>query len=268
MKSAIPRAAVGAAIVALVVAAALLSLVWTPFDATAIDIGQRLAPPSLRHPFGTDPFGRDLVSMLMVGARNTIAVAAAAALIGLGGGLPLGLLAAARPGWPDDLTMRLGDIVFALPAILLAVLLAARFGPGPLNTVAAVGIFNIPVFARITRNAGRVLWTKGFVMAARAAGASPWRISRDHILPNLAPLLLTQTMVQLSVAVLADAGLSYVGLGSQPPNPSWGRLLQEAQTMTGFAPWLAFFPGLAVVFTVLGLGLVGDGLADDPQRRS
>ncbi|MTJ83780.1 MAG: ABC transporter permease [Telmatospirillum sp.] len=262
------RLTMGAVLVLLVSLTALLSLVWTPCDATAIDVALRLQPPSARHLFGTDAFGRDVLSMVMVGARGAIGVAAGAALIGVAGGVPLGLLAAARPGWVDEMVMRSGDVVFAFPTVLLAVLLAAGFGPGATTTAAAIGIFNIPVFARLTRNGARLLWTRGFVLAARAAGAGPLGISLHHILPNLLGLLVIQSTIQLSVAILADAGLSYVGLGSQPPALSWGRMLEEAQTMTGMAPWLTIFPGIAVVVTLTGLSLLGDGLGTvlDPRH--
>jgi peptide/nickel transport system permease protein len=259
----------GLAITGLVLAVGLVSLVWTPRDPLAMDLAVRLMPPGPRALMGTDAYGRDVASMLMAGTRSALAVAAAAAGLGLLLGGPLGLVAAAMGGRADELVMRLNDLVFAFPALLLAVLLSAVLGPGALNAVIAIGVFNTPVFARVTRSAARGLWTRDFVAAARLAGRDRLAISVQHIVPNLAGGLAVQLAIQLSLAVAADAGLSFVGLGVQPPAPSWGRMLGEAQTLVGTAPWLALFPGAAIVITVLGLTLVGDGLARlfDPRRR-
>lgn len=260
---------IGGLLTAVVIAMALVSFVWTPFDVTAIDIARRLSPPSAVHPFGTDPFGRDVLSMIMVGARNSLAVALVAVGIGLGVGAPLGLLAAARGGWIDETVMRTNDLIFAFPALLVAVMITAVAGPGALNAIIAIGIFNIPVFARVTRGAALSLWTREFILAARTAGKSKTEISLQHILPNLLNLLIVQAAIQFAMGIVAEAGLSYVGLGAQPPMPSWGRMLAEAQTLIGFAPWLAIMPGLAIVTIVLGLSLMGDGLRDllDPRLR-
>ncbi len=187
-------------------------------------------------------------------------VALLSAVIGFLGGVPLGLLAAARRGVTDEFIMRVNDLIFAFPALLLAILITAVFGPGAVNAIIAIGIFNIPVFARVTRGGALDLWTRDYVLAARLAGKSPLRISFEHLLPNLAGLLVVQGTIQFSLGVLAEAGLSYVGLGAQPPHPSWGRMLNEAQTLTALDPSLALFPGLAVVLFVLGLNLLGDGL--------
>ncbi|MBU1383860.1 MAG: ABC transporter permease [Alphaproteobacteria bacterium] len=260
---------IGGLLTAGVIAMALVSFVWTPFDVTAIDIARRLRPPSAVHPFGTDPFGRDVLSMIMVGARNSLAVALVAVGIGLGVGAPLGLLAAARGGWIDETVMRTNDLIFAFPALLVAVMITAVAGPGALNAIIAIGVFNIPVFARVTRGAALSLWTREFILAARTAGKSKTEISLQHILPNLLNLLIVQAAIQFAMGIVAEAGLSYVGLGAQPPMPSWGRMLAEAQTLIGFAPWLAIMPGLAIVTIVLGLSLMGDGLRDllDPRLR-
>lgn len=260
----------GAFLSAAFVLLALLSLVWTPFDVTVLDIAGKLRPPSAAHWLGTDHFGRDVLSMAMVGARTSLAVAVVAVGIGVAAGVPLGLAAAARRGsLLDETVMRANDLIFAFPALLIAILITAVFGPGAVNAIIAIGIFNVPVFARLSRGAALSLWTRDFTLAARVAGKGAARISAEHILPNIANLLIVQGSIQFSLGILAEAGLSYVGLGAQPPMPSWGRMLAEAQTMIGFAPHLAIFPGLAIVLSVLGLNLMGDGLRDilDPRLR-
>ena len=260
---------VGGLLTALVLATAVTALVWTPYDVETVDIAAKLAPPSAAHWMGTDHFGRDVLSMIMAGAQNSLIVAFVAVGIGAGIGVPLGLVAAARGGWIDDLVMRGNDLIFAFPALLLAVMITAVMGPGAINAIIAIGIFNIPVFTRVARGAAQGLWTREYILAARTAGKSKARISTQHILPNLMSLLVVQAAIQFAVGIVAEAGLSYVGLGAQPPAPSWGRMLAEAQTMIGFAPWLAIMPGLAIFVTVLGLSLTGDGLRDlfDPRIR-
>ncbi|MTI01314.1 ABC transporter permease [Roseibium sp. RKSG952] len=260
----------GAALSSLVLLAALISFIWTPYDYAAMNIPDKLQPPSAQHWFGTDHFGRDMFSMIMVGARTSIAVALVAVGIGMALGVPLGLTAAARKGsWLDELIMRGNDLVFAFPSLVIAILITAVFGAGAINAIIAIGIFNIPVFARITRGAALSLWEREFILAARVAGKGAARISAEHILPNVANLLIVQGTIQFSLGILAEAGLSYVGLGAQPPTPSWGRMLADAQTMVSFAPHLALIPGGAIIVTVLGLNLLGDGLRDflDPRIR-
>ncbi|MVO15510.1 ABC transporter permease [Parasedimentitalea huanghaiensis] len=260
----------GGAMSALVLLAAAVSFVWTPFDHTAMDIPSKLQTPNVIHWLGTDHFGRDIFSMIMVGARTSIAVALVAVGIGMSIGVPLGLAAAARSGnWLDELIMRGNDLVFAFPSLVIAILITAIFGAGAVNAIIAIGIFNIPVFARITRGAALSLWQREFILAARVAGKNAARISAEHILPNVANLLIVQGTIQFSLGILAEAGLSYVGLGAQPPTPSWGRMLADAQTMVSFAPHLALIPGTAIILTVLGLNLMGDGLRDwlDPKLR-
>ncbi len=261
---------IGTALSALVVIAAVLSFVWTPFDHTALSIPNKLQTPNATHWLGTDHFGRDIFSMIMVGARTSIAVAFVAVGIGMILGVPLGLWAAARKGsWLDELIMRGNDLIFAFPSLVIAILITAIFGAGAVNAIIAIGIFNIPVFARITRGAALSLWEREFILAARVAGKSAVHISIEHILPNVTNLLIVQGTIQFSLGILAEAGLSYVGLGAQPPTPSWGRMLADAQTLVSIAPHMALIPGFAIIITVLGLNLMGDGLRDylDPRLR-
>ncbi|ODT08394.1 MAG: peptide ABC transporter permease [Mesorhizobium sp. SCN 65-20] len=260
---------IGLLITLAVAAMALVSFFWTPFDVTRLVVADRMQPPSSTHWFGTDHFGRDVLSMIMLGSRNSIAVALVAVGIGMGIGVPLGCWAAARGGWIDEALMRLNDLVFAFPALLSAVMITAVFGPGAINAIIAIGIFNIPVFARVARAGALAIWPREYILAARAAGKGPARITVEHILPNIANLLLVQGTIQFALGILAEAGLSYVGLGAQPPMPSWGRMLFDAQTVMVVAPWLALFPGCAILLTVLGLNLLGDGISDifDPRAR-
>lgn len=260
---------IGAAMTLFVVAIALLSYVWTPYDVTKLVVADRNQLPSAGHWLGTDHFGRDIVSMIMVGSRNSIAVALVAVGIGAGLGIPLGCWAAARGGWIDEALMRFNDLVFAFPALISAIMITAIFGPGAVNAIVAIGIFNVPVFARVARAGALSLWPREFILAARAAGKGAARITIEHILPNIANILLVQATIQFALGILAEAALSYLGLGAQPPMPSWGRMLFDAQTRITVTPHLALFPGLAIVFTVLGLNLLGDGLADvlDPKLK-
>lgn len=260
----------GGLLCTLILASALISFLWTPYDITQMDIPNKLQTPSAAHWFGTDHFGRDIFSMIMVGARTSLAVALVAVGIGMGLGVPLGLWAAAKKGgWVDEIIMRGNDLIFAFPSLVIAILITAILGPGAINAIIAIGIFNIPVFARLTRAGALPLWQREFILAARVAGKSAARISAEHILPNVANLLIVQGTIQFSLGILAEAGLSYIGLGAQPPTPSWGRMLADAQTMVAFAPHLALIPGLAIISAVLGLNLLGDGLRDhlDPKIR-
>ena len=257
----------GAVLVALVLAAAGLSLVWTPHDYAVLNIRAKFAPPSDVYWLGTDQLGRDVVSQLMAAARNSTTVALVAVLLGGSIGTALGLLASALGGWVEDLVMRIADIGFAFPALLFAIMLAAVFGPSLSNAVLAIAFINIPVFARVARASANQIWTRDYVFAARAAGMGRFAISRDHVLPNIAAPVIVQATIEFAVAILAEAALSYLGLGAQPPSPSWGRMLSEAQTLMYLAPQLAIYPGLCIVTAVLGFGLLGDGLRDitDPR---
>jgi peptide/nickel transport system permease protein len=263
-----PNFVVGAALTAIIVVAALVSLVWTPYNFAAQDIPHRLLGLSAEHWFGTDQYGRDVFSQILVGARTSIVVALIAVAVGVGIGTPLGLLSAAKRGTLlDEIILRANDLIFAFPALLIAVLITAVFGPGAVNAIIAIGIFNIPVFARLSRAAALSLWARDFILAARVAGKGAVRISAEHILPNILNTLIVQITIQFSLGILAEAALAYVGLGAQPPIPSWGKMLADSQTLVSLAPHLALIPGLAIVLTVLGLNLMGDGLRDifDPR---
>jgi peptide/nickel transport system permease protein len=257
----------GGVLVLLVLGAALLSLVWTPWSAYDIDIAAKLKPPSSAHWLGTDVFGRDIVSLLLVGARATIAVGIIAVGIGLSFGVGLGLVAAAKKAWVEELIMRMSDFTFAFPAVLSAIMLAAAVGPGMVTSITAIGIFQIPTFVRVTRASANAIWSREFVLAARASGKGAFRITTEHVLPNILSVLIVQATIGFALAILAEAALSYLGLGTQPPQPSWGRMLNEAQTLLFQAPSLAVYPGVAIAIAVLGLNLLGDGLRDllDPR---
>jgi peptide/nickel transport system permease protein len=257
----------GGSLALLVFAAALISFVWTPWPPYDIDIGAKLKPPSAAHWLGTDVLGRDIISLLLVGARSTIIVGIIAVGIGLTSGVCLGLTAAARKGWVAEIIMRMSDFTFAFPAVLSAIMLAAAIGPGMVTSIIAIGIFQIPIFVRVTRGSANAIWAREFVLAARASGKGGFRITIEHVLPNILSVLIVQATIQFALAILAEAALSYLGLGTQPPQPSWGRMLNDAQTLLFQQPSLAVYPGVAIAIAVLGLNLLGDGLRDllDPR---
>jgi peptide/nickel transport system permease protein len=258
---------VGFVLSAIVVVAALISLLWTPYDANKMNAPQRLQGPSWQHPLGTDQYGRDTLSRVMVGAGNSIIVGLVTVAIGLSAGVLLGLAAAYYGKLVDESIMRFSDLLFGFPAVLTAILITSIMGPSMINAMLAIGIFYIPVFARLTRAVSLTIWEREFIAAARASGISEWAITWRHVLPNILSTLIIQGTIQFAVAILAEAGLSYLGLGTQPPNASWGRMLNEAQTYMSLAPWMAIFPGLAIAWAVLGFNLLGDGLRDtlDPK---
>ncbi|HEY4664463.1 MAG TPA: ABC transporter permease [Comamonas sp.] len=262
-----PSFVIGAVLTLALIFCALLSFVWTPWSPYEMNMDAKLLPPNTQFWMGTDAFGRDVLSQIMVGARSSIAVGLIAVGIGMLSGVALGLLAAARRGWVEEVIMRLSDFTFAFPAILSAIMMTAVFGPSMVNAIIAIGIFNIPTFARITRASANVIWSREFVLAARACGKSRFSITLQHVLPNILGVLTVQATIQFALAILAEAALSYLGLGTQPPQPSWGRMLSDAQTLMFQAPLLAVFPGVAIALSVLGLNLLGDGLRDvmDPR---
>ena len=260
---------IGAVLVTLMTAAALFSLIWTPYDVATLNVAAKFRPPSAEHWLGTDHLGRDVLSLLMAGAVNSLTVAFVG--VGIGGsiGVALGLAASARGGWVEDLLMRFADLGFAFPAILFAIMLATAFGPSLTNAILAIAFINIPVFARVARGAANQIWTRDFVVAGQTAGLGRFALTRDHILPNITAPIIVQATIEFAIAILAEAALSYLGLGAQPPLPSWGRMLSEAQTLMYLAPELAIYPGLCIIAAVLGFGLLGDGLRDvtDPRLR-
>jgi peptide/nickel transport system permease protein len=250
-----------------VICMALTSIVWTPYEPNTMNARARLKGPSLEHPLGTDQYGRDILSRVMDGATNSIIVGLVTVAIGLSIGVWLGMISAYYGKLVDESIMRLSDLLFGFPAVLTAILITSVLGPSVINAMLAIGIFYIPVFARLTRAVAMTIWEREYITAARACGASEWIIARRHVLPNILSPLLIQGTIQFAVAILAEAGLSYLGLGTQPPHASWGRMLNEAQTYMASAPWLAIFPGLAIAWAVLGFNLLGDGLRDtlDPK---
>ncbi|MEZ5665857.1 MAG: ABC transporter permease [Alphaproteobacteria bacterium] len=257
-----PNLQIGAAITVVVVLLALVSLVWTPYRIEDQLIANRFATPSFAHPLGTDQYGRDTLTRIMLGAGNALMVGIVAVAIGAIVGVAVGLFAAIEGGVVEAVLMRCSDFVFAFPAILSAMLFTAWQGPGAINAIVAIGIFNIPVFARLARGSAKAVLAREFVRAAQAMGQTMPMIAIRHVLPNIAGVLVVQATTQFAIAILADAGLSYLGLGIQPPHPSWGKMLFDMQTMTGMAPMQAVYPGLAIVLSVLGFNLLGDGLRD------
>jgi peptide/nickel transport system permease protein len=258
---------IGGVLSLLLLIAAGVSYFWTPWSPYEMDMPSKMQGPSAAHWLGTDAFGRDVASLLLVGARASILVGVIAVGIGLLFGTALGLLAAARRGWVEEAIMRLTDFTLAFPAILSAIMMTAVFGAGIVNAIVAIGIYNIPTFARITRASANAIWSREYVAAARACGKGPFAITMQHVLPNISAVLIVQMTIRFAIAILAEAALSYLGLGTQPPQPSWGRMLSEAQTLMFQQPMLAVFPGLAIALAVLGLNLLGDGLRDvlDPR---
>ncbi|NYT65370.1 ABC transporter permease [Alcaligenaceae bacterium] len=260
----------GAIVVGLTTLISFVSLFWTPYLTTGINIRARLQGPSWEHWLGTDPFGRDILSLLMAGSQNALLIGVVSVLIGMTIGVAVGLVAAARGGLMEEVAMRGSDFIFSFPVVLSAIMLAAIWGPGSINSIVAIGIYSIPIFARVTRGSAKTIWTREFVLAARASGKGTLSISIMHILPNIINIIVVQATITFAVAILADAALSFLGLGTPPPTPSWGRMLKEAQTFMTQSPHVAIFPGLAIAFIVLALNLLGDGLRDllDPRFTS
>lgn len=264
-----PSLLIGAVLVAIVICMAIVSLFWTPYPPTQMAMMSRLQGPSLNHIMGTDQFGRDVFSQIMVGAQNALMVAVLAVLIGSVIGSALGLAAAAVRGWVEELFMRICDFAYAFPAVLLAIVISALVGVGATPTILAIAIFTIPVFGRLSRGAAIEVWSRAFVAAARTNGRGAFHISLRHIVPNIGGLLIVQVSTQIALAIIVEAGLSYLGIGLQPPAISWGKMLADAQTNMSISPTLAIFPGLMIALAVLGFNLLGDGVRDvlDPRLR-
>jgi peptide/nickel transport system permease protein len=262
-----PSLVVGGAVVACVFVMALVSFVWTPYDPTLVDASRRLLGLSARHWFGTDKFGRDVFSQILMGSRTTLFVGFVAVGVAAGIGVPLGILAAMTPRRLGELLMRGNDLLLAFPALLLAIMFSAVYGASTLTAMIAIGVASVPSFARVIRSGALQVMGTQYVLAARSAGRRPFAIGVHHVLPNVSSLITVQASVSFAIAVLAEAALSYLGLGTAPPTPSWGRMLQESQELLFITPRLAIFPGLAIAVAVLGFNLLGDGLRDrlDPR---
>jgi peptide/nickel transport system permease protein len=258
---------IGGILVLAIVATAGLSVFYTPYDPNRMNMAERFQSPGGEHPLGTDQYGRDILSRVMKGAVNSLIVGWVAVGIGMGFGVLLGSLAAYWRGWKSEGVLRFMDVLYGFPAVLSAILITSILGPGMVNSMLAIGIFNIPIFTRLTRGDSLSVWQRDFVTSARALGQRNGAIIWSTILPNILSSLIVQGTVQFAIAILAEAALSYLGLGTQPPHASWGRMLNEAQTFMEISPWLAIFPGLAIAWAVLGFNLLGDGLRDllDPK---
>jgi peptide/nickel transport system permease protein len=262
-------ALVGLAVIALFVAVALLAPLIAPYDPTAQGWTAVRKPPSWLHWFGTDEVGRDILSRVMFGARASLLAGVIAVCIALGVGVPLGLTAGYLGGFVDALLSRLTDAMLACPYLILAIALAAFLGPSLGDAMIAIGVATTPVFLRLTRGQVMVIKVEDYVEAARAVGNPRWRIALVHILPNILPALAVQASLSIAAAIIAEASLSFLGLGQQPPDPSWGSMLNAAQRFLSNAPWMALWPGLAIFLTVMSFNLLGDGLRDalDPRER-
>jgi peptide/nickel transport system permease protein len=258
---------IGFFITLIILLSALLSLGYTPHDPNRMDLSERFQPPSRSHWLGTDQYGRDIFSRVMKGSANSILVGLVAVSIGMSFGILLGFLSAFYKSWVDEAVMRISDVLYGFPAILSAILMTSILGPGVVNSMIAIGIFNIPIFSRLTRATSLSVWERDYVTSAKAIGRGDLGIIWKYVLPNILSSLIVQGTVQFAIAILAEAGLSYLGLGTQPPHASWGRMLSEAQTFMSTSSWLAIFPGCAIALAVLGFNLLGDGLRDmlDPK---
>lgn len=262
-------AMVGLVIVAALILIAILAPLITPYDPTQQAYAHIRKPPSWRNWLGTDESGRDVLSRVIFGARASLMAGVVSVAIALGLGVPVGLLAGYRGGWTDALISRITDALLAIPFLILAIALAAFLGPSLMNAMIAIGVTATPIFIRLTRGQVLVVKTEDYVEAARAVGNGGMRIAFRHILPNIMPALLVQATLTIAAAIIAEASLSFLGLGQQPPAPSWGSMLNTAQRFLTNAPWMAIWPGLAIFLAVLSFNLLGDGLRDalDPKER-
>jgi len=259
----------GGCIVGFIILLAIFAPLVSPFAPYEQHNVDQLLPPSRTYLLGTDEFGRDILSRVIFGARISIQVAVVSVSIGLAFGTLAGLLAAFYSGWVDMLVMRLADILFAFPAILFAIAVLAVLGPSLNNVMIAIGVIFIPIFTRVVRAAAITIVKEQYVEASRASGASNMRIIWKHVLPNAMAPLIVQTTLAVSYAILTEASLSFLGLGAQPPEPSWGTMLNVGRGFMNFAPWTGIVPGVAIFVAVLGFNILGDGLRDilDPRMR-
>ncbi|MGH2397098.1 MAG: ABC transporter permease [bacterium] len=262
-------AVAGLAVLGLLVASAILAEAVAPYPPLSINMRERLNAPSLRHPLGTDDLGRDVLSRIIHGSRISLQVGAIAVGIAVTVGVTLGVSAAYVAGRGDSVIMRIMDVLLSFPDILLAIAIMAILGPSTANVMIAIGIVYTPIFARVIRGSALQVKAQEYVEAARAMGAQDLRIVRRHILPGIIDTLIVQVSLSLAFAILAEAALSYLGLGTQPPTPSWGSMLSQGREWIDRAPWLTIFPGIAIFVTVLALNVIGDGLRDalDPRLR-
>ena len=262
-------AVAGLVVIVLFIVLALFAPLIVPYDPIATSWLLVRKPPSALHWFGTDDLGRDILARVIYGARASLIAGAISVGIALGVGVPLGLLSGYRGGFIDALISRITDAMLACPFLILAIALSAFLGPSLGNAMIAIGISTTPIFIRLTRGLVMNVKVEDYVEAARAMGNPRWRIALFHILPNIMPALLVQATLSIAAAIIAEAALSFLGLGQQPPAPSWGSMLNAAQRFLTNAPWMAIWPGLAIFLVVLSFNLVGDGLRDalDPRAR-
>jgi len=264
-----PAAVLGFFVIALFVTVAIAAPLVAPFDPVATSWTAIRKAPSMQHWMGTDENGRDVLSRVVFGARASLLAGVVSVLIAAGIGVPVGLLAGFAGGRVDAVIGRVVDAMLACPFLILAIALAAFLGPALTNAMIAIGVTAAPVFVRVARGATMDTMTNDYVEAARAIGNPPWRVALRHVAPNIVPPVLVQATLAIALAIIAEASLSFLGLGQQPPAPSWGSMLNSAQRFLVQAPWLAVFPGAAIFLAVLAFNLVGDGLRDalDPRRR-
>ncbi len=262
-------AVVGLIVIATFTVLAVFASLIVPYDPIATSWTAVRKPPSALHWFGTDDLGRDIFARVIYGARASLTAGAISVGIALGIGVPFGLLSGYRGGFIDALISRITDAMLACPFLILAIALAAFLGPSLGNAMIAIGVSRMPVFVRLTRGQAMSVKVEDYVEAARAMGNPRWRIALFHILPNIMPALLVQATLSIAAAIIAEAALSFLGLGQQPPAPSWGSMLNAAQRFLTNAPWMALWPGFAIFLVVLSFNLVGDGLRDalDPRQR-
>src|SRR5476649_1679358 len=264
-----PAAVAGLIVIVLFVGMAILAPLVAPFDPVATSWSAIRKAPSAANWMGTDENGRDVLSRVLYGARASLLAGVVSVLIAAGIGVPSGLLAGLSGGWVDAVLSRVVDAMLACPFLILAIALAAFLGPDLTNAMIAIGVSTAPRFMRVARAATLDAASNDYVEAARALGNPPWRVAMRHVLPNIVPPVLVQGTLAIAAAIIAEASLSFLGLGQQPPDPSWGSMLNAAQRFLSQAPWLAVFPGLAIFLCVLSFNLVGDGLRDalDPRGR-